>query len=130
MGLYDVCRVLYPYTPLFTHEKWDKNKSTSCPILKSRIDQIWITHEFDVIPVKFLTHSVQMITDSHHSIINTTLNISGFIRNNFKNCVPDQDHDSDYKPQNKRIVDINNITNAQWENFIETLDRELEAWDF
>jgi hypothetical protein len=27
-------------------------------------------------------------------------------------------------------VDISKITNVQWENFTETLDREIEAWDF
>lgn len=82
---------------------------------------------FFIGPVDFLTHSPQMITNSYHSIIYTTLNISGFIRNNFKNCVPDQIHESDYKHQNKRIVDTDKITNAQWKNFIETLKREVEA---
>ncbi|CAB4429024.1 unnamed protein product [Rhizophagus irregularis] len=52
LGLYDVCRALYPDTELFTHEKWDKNKDKSNPISRSRIDQIWITHEADVIPVR------------------------------------------------------------------------------
>ncbi|CAB4416101.1 unnamed protein product [Rhizophagus irregularis] len=132
LGLYDVCRILYPDAELFTHEKWDKNKSKSGPISKSRIDQIWITHEPDVIPVEFSVHSSQMITNSHHSIISTTLNISGFIRNNFRHCVPDQlqDPDLEDKHQNKHIVDFSKITNMQWENFTETLDREIEAWDF
>ncbi|PKK57508.1 hypothetical protein RhiirC2_797897 [Rhizophagus irregularis] len=132
LGLYDVCRSLYPDAEIFTHEKWDKNKSKSGPISKSRIDQIWITHEPDVIPVEFSVHSSQMITNSHHSIISTTLNISGFIRNNFRHCVPDQLQDPDLgdKHQNKRIVDFSKITNVQWENFTETLDREIEAWDF
>ncbi|PKY60566.1 hypothetical protein RhiirA4_431220, partial [Rhizophagus irregularis] len=132
LGLYDVCRSLYPDAEMFTHEKWDKNKSKSGPISKSRIDQIWITHEPDVIPVEFSVHSSQMITNSHHSIISTTIDISGFIRNNFRHCVPDQLQDSDLgdKHQNKRIVDFSKITNVQWENFTETLDREIEAWDF
>ncbi|EXX56414.1 hypothetical protein RirG_216500 [Rhizophagus irregularis DAOM 197198w] len=132
LGLYDVCRSLYPDAEIFTHEKWDKNKSKSGPISKSRIDQIWITHKPDVIPVEFSVHSSQMITNSHHSIISTTLNISGFIRNNFRHCVPDQLQDPDLgdKHQNKRIVDFSKITNVQWENFTETLDREIEAWDF
>ncbi|CAB5394693.1 unnamed protein product [Rhizophagus irregularis] len=132
LGLYDVCRSLYPDAEIFTHEKWDKNKSKSGPISKSRIDQIWITHEPDVIPVEFSVHSSQMITNSHHSIISITLNISGFIRNNFRHCVPDQLQDPDLgdKHQNKRIVDFSKITNVQWENFTETLDREIEAWDF
>ncbi|PKY35831.1 DNase I-like protein, partial [Rhizophagus irregularis] len=113
LGLYDVCRSLYPDAEIFTHEKWDKNKSKSGPISKSRIDQIWITHEPDVIPVEFSVHSSQMITNSHHSIISTTLNISGFIRNNFRHCVPDQLQDPDLgdKHQNKRIVDFSKITN-------------------
>ena len=132
LGLYDVCRSLYPDAEIFTHEKWDKNKSKSGPISKSRIDQIWITHEPNVIPVEFSVHSSQMITNSHHSIISTTLNISGFIRNNFWHCVPDQLQDSDLgdKHQNKRIVDFSKITNVQWENFTKTLDREIEVWDF
>ncbi|CAB5391033.1 unnamed protein product [Rhizophagus irregularis] len=132
LGLYDVCRSLYPDAEIFTHEKWDKNKSKSGPISKSRIDQIWITHELDVIPVEFSVHSSQMITNSHHSIISTTLNISGFIRNNFRHCVPDQLQDPDLgdKHQNKRIVDFSKITNVQWKNFTKTLDREIEAWDF
>ncbi|GBC36358.2 ribonuclease HI, putative [Rhizophagus irregularis DAOM 181602=DAOM 197198] len=102
LGLYDVCRSLYPDAEIFTHEKWNKNKSKSGPISKSRIDQIWITHEPDVIPVEF----------SH--------------------CVPDQlqDPDLEDKHQNKRIVDFSKITNVQWENFTKTLDREIEAWDF
>ncbi|EXX74278.1 hypothetical protein RirG_052600 [Rhizophagus irregularis DAOM 197198w] len=129
LGLYDVCRVLYPDAELFTHEKWDKNKNRSASISKSRIDQIWITYEPDVIPVEFLVHSSQMTTNSHHSIISTTLNISGFIRNNFRHCVPDQLQDPDLH-QDKRIVDISKMTNVQWKNFTETLDREIEAWDF
>ncbi|PKY63224.1 hypothetical protein RhiirA4_450090, partial [Rhizophagus irregularis] len=73
-----------------------------------------------------------MITNSHHSIISTTVNISGFIKNNFRHCVPDQTRDVnlDDRHQNNRIVDISKITNLQWENFTETLDREIEAWDF
>ncbi|CAB4431604.1 unnamed protein product [Rhizophagus irregularis] len=94
LGLYDVCRNLYPDAEMFTHKKWDKNKSKSGPISKSRIDQIWITHEPDVIPVEF------------------------------------SDSDLGDKHQNKRIVDFSKITNVQWENFTETLDREIEAWDF
>ncbi|RGB35208.1 hypothetical protein C1646_759583 [Rhizophagus diaphanus] len=129
LGLYDVCRVLYPDAELFTYEKWDKNKNRSAPISKSRIDQIWITHEPDVIPVEFLVHSLQMITNSHHSIISTILNISGFIRNNFRHCVPDQLQDPDLH-QDKHIVNISKITNVQWKNFTEILDREIEAWDF
>ncbi|CAG8733059.1 11725_t:CDS:2 [Rhizophagus irregularis] len=129
LGLYDMCRVLYLDAELFTHEKWDKNKNRSAPISKSRIDQIWITYEPDVIPVEFLLHSLQMVTNSHHSIISTTLNISGFIRNNFRHCVPDQLQDPDLH-QDKRIVDISKITNVQWKNFTETLDREIESWDF
>ncbi|EXX61820.1 hypothetical protein RirG_167630 [Rhizophagus irregularis DAOM 197198w] len=108
LGLYDMCRVLYPDAELFTHEKWDKNKNKSASISKSRIDQIWITHEPDVIPVEFLVHSSQMITNSHHSIILTTLNISGFIRNNFWYCVPDQLQDPDLH-QDKHIVDIKGV---------------------
>ncbi|EXX62137.1 hypothetical protein GLOIN_2v1775230 [Rhizophagus irregularis DAOM 181602=DAOM 197198] len=38
LGLYDVCRALYPDTELFTHEKWDKNKDKSSPISRSKID--------------------------------------------------------------------------------------------
>jgi len=125
LGLYDMCRALYPDAELFTHEKWDKNKIDQ--ILSQ--NQIWITHEPDVIPVEFLVRSSQMITNSHHSIISTTLNISGFIRNNFRHCVPDQLQDPDLH-QDKRIVDISKITNVQWENFTKTLDREIEAWDF
>ncbi|PKY34085.1 hypothetical protein RhiirB3_453495 [Rhizophagus irregularis] len=109
LGLYDVCRVLYPDAELFTHEKWNKNKNRSAPISKSRIDQIWIIHEPDVISVEFLVHSLQMVTNSHHSIISTTLNISGFIRNNFWHCVPDQLQDPDLH-QDKH--------------------RKIEAWDF
>jgi exonuclease III len=90
IGLYDVCRSLYPDAAIFTHEKWDKSKNESGPISKSRIDQIWITYEPDVIPIEFSVHSSQMITNSHHSIILTTLNISGFIKNNFRYCVPNQ----------------------------------------
>ncbi|CAB4423097.1 unnamed protein product [Rhizophagus irregularis] len=73
-----------------------------------------------------------MITNSHHSIISTTINISGFIKNNFRHCVPDQirDLNLDDRNQNNRIVDISKITNLQWENFTKTLDREIEAWDF
>ncbi|CAB5368916.1 unnamed protein product [Rhizophagus irregularis] len=132
LELYNVCRTLYPDTELFTHEKWDKNKDKSSPISRSRIDQIWITHEADVIPVEFSVHSSQMITNSHHSIISTTVNISGFIKNNFRHCVPDQtwDVNLDDRHQNNHIVDISKITNLQWENFTETLDREIEAWDF
>ncbi|CAB5381639.1 unnamed protein product [Rhizophagus irregularis] len=62
-------------------------------------------------------------------IISTTLNISGFIRNNFRHCVPDQLQDPDLH-QDKCIVDISKITNVQWKNFTETLDREIESWDF
>ncbi|RGB29197.1 hypothetical protein C1646_766911 [Rhizophagus diaphanus] len=80
---------------LFTHEKWNKNKSKSDPISKSRIDQIWITHEPDVIPVEFSVHLSQMVTNSHYSIISTTIDISGFIRNNFWHYVPDQLQDPD-----------------------------------
>ncbi|CAG8777396.1 18140_t:CDS:1, partial [Rhizophagus irregularis] len=132
LGLYDVCRALYPDTELFTHEKWDKNKDKSSHISRSRIDQIWITHEADVTPVEFSVHSSQMITNSHHSIISTTVNISGFIKNNFRLCVPDQTRDVNLvdRHQNNRIVDISKITNLQWENFTETFDREIEAWDF
>ncbi|PKK55727.1 hypothetical protein RhiirC2_801650 [Rhizophagus irregularis] len=132
LGLYDVCRILYSDAELFTHEKWDKNKCKSGPISKSRIDQIWITHEPDVIPVEFLVHLSQMVTNSHYSIISITLNISGFIKNNFRHCVPNQlqDPDLEDKQQNKRIVDFSKITNVQWKNFTETLDREIEAWDF
>ncbi|CAB5378744.1 unnamed protein product [Rhizophagus irregularis] len=90
LGLYDVCRALYPDIELFTYEKWNKNKDKSSPILRLRIDQIWITHEANVIPVEFSVHSSQMITNSHHSIISTTVNISEFIKNNFRYCVPDQ----------------------------------------
>ncbi|RGB22386.1 hypothetical protein C1646_822567 [Rhizophagus diaphanus] len=64
LELYDVCRVLYPDAELFTHEKWYKNKNRSAPISKLRIDQIWITHKSDVIPVEFLVHSSQMITNN------------------------------------------------------------------
>ncbi|PKC54805.1 hypothetical protein RhiirA1_476640 [Rhizophagus irregularis] len=110
LGLYDVCRALYPDTELFTHEKWDKNKDKSSPISRSRIDQIWITHEADVIPVEFSVHSSQMITNSHHNQI--------------------QELNVDDKHKNNRIVNISRITNLQWENFTETLDREIEAWDF
>ncbi|CAG8748869.1 466_t:CDS:2, partial [Rhizophagus irregularis] len=132
LGLYDVCRALYPDTELFTYEKWDKNKDKSRPILRSRIDQIWITHEADIIPVEFSVHSSQMITNSHHSIISTTINILGFIKNNFRHCVPDQiwDLNVDDRHQNNRIVDISKINNLQWENFTETLDREIEVWNF
>ncbi|PKC50102.1 hypothetical protein RhiirA1_487414, partial [Rhizophagus irregularis] len=66
LGLYDVCRALYPDIELFTYEKWNKNKDKSSPILRLRIDQIWITHEANVIPVEFSVHSSQMITNSHH----------------------------------------------------------------
>ncbi|CAB4413088.1 unnamed protein product [Rhizophagus irregularis] len=129
LGLYDVCRALYLDTELFIHEKWNKNKDKSSSISRSRIDQIWITHEADVIPVEFSVHSSQMITNSHYSIISTTINISEFIKNNFRHCVPDQiqDLNLDDKNQNNRIVDISKITNLQWENFTETLDREIEA---
>ncbi|RGB30729.1 hypothetical protein C1646_764929 [Rhizophagus diaphanus] len=132
LELYDICRALYLDTELFTHEKWDKNKDKSSPISRSRIDQIWITHEADVIPVEFSVHSSQMITNSHHSIISTTINISGFIKNNFRHCVLDQirDLNLDDRNQNNRIVDISKITNLQWENFTEILDREIETWDF
>uniref|UniRef100_U9SRU1 Uncharacterized protein n=1 Tax=Rhizophagus irregularis (strain DAOM 181602 / DAOM 197198 / MUCL 43194) TaxID=747089 RepID=U9SRU1_RHIID len=88
-----MCQILYSDAELFTHEKWDKNKNRSASISKSRIDQIWITHEPDVIPVEFLVHLLQMVTNSHH-------------------------------------MDISKITNVQWENFTEILDREIEAWDF
>uniref|UniRef100_U9SLD6 Reverse transcriptase domain-containing protein n=1 Tax=Rhizophagus irregularis (strain DAOM 181602 / DAOM 197198 / MUCL 43194) TaxID=747089 RepID=U9SLD6_RHIID len=74
-----------------------------------------------------------MITNSHHSIISTTVNISGFIiKNNFWYCVLDQiqDLNLDDRHQNNRIVDISKITNLQWENFTEILDRKIEAWDF
>ncbi|RGB26700.1 hypothetical protein C1646_770092 [Rhizophagus diaphanus] len=74
-------------------------------------------------------HVVLEVTNSHHSIISTTLNISGFIKNNFWHCVPDQLQDPDLH-QGKRIVDISKITDVQWENFTETLDRKIEAWDF
>ncbi|CAG8753928.1 4227_t:CDS:1, partial [Rhizophagus irregularis] len=87
----------------------------------------------DVIPVEFSVHSSQMITNSHHSIISTTVNISGFIiKNNFWYCVLDQiqDLNLDDRHQNNRIVDISKITNLQWENFTEILDRKIEAWDF
>ncbi|PKY58148.1 hypothetical protein RhiirA4_429498, partial [Rhizophagus irregularis] len=109
LELYDVCQALYSDTELFTHEKWDKNKDKSRPISRSRIDQIWITHEADVIPVEFSVHSSQMITNSHHSIISTLVNISGFIKNNFRHCVPDQirDLNVDDRHQNNRTVDIN-----------------------
>ncbi|CAG8757856.1 1490_t:CDS:2, partial [Rhizophagus irregularis] len=49
-----------------------------------------------------------MVTNSHHSIISTTLNISGFIRNNFWHCIPDQLQDPDLH-QDKRIVDIKEV---------------------
>uniref|UniRef100_U9V015 Uncharacterized protein n=1 Tax=Rhizophagus irregularis (strain DAOM 181602 / DAOM 197198 / MUCL 43194) TaxID=747089 RepID=U9V015_RHIID len=57
LGLYDVCRILYPDAELFIYEKWDKNKCKTGPISKSRIDQIWITHEPDVIPDSLRTIS-------------------------------------------------------------------------
>uniref|UniRef100_U9TGX9 Reverse transcriptase domain-containing protein n=1 Tax=Rhizophagus irregularis (strain DAOM 181602 / DAOM 197198 / MUCL 43194) TaxID=747089 RepID=U9TGX9_RHIID len=125
LGLYDVCRVLYPDAELFTHEKWNKNKNRSAPISKSRIDQIWITYEPDVIPVEFLLHSLQMVTNSHHSIISTTLNISGFIRNNFRHCVPDQLQDPDLH-QDKHIVDIRDEKNTDGEKIKRRFN---ELWD-
>ncbi|GET53518.1 hypothetical protein GLOIN_2v1775230 [Rhizophagus irregularis DAOM 181602=DAOM 197198] len=113
--------------------KIDHSPSTEQPgsqfLIQLAIDQIWITHEADVIPVEFSVHSSQMITNSHHSIISTMVNISGFIKNNFQHCVPDQirDLNVDDRHQNNRIVDISKINNLQWKNFTETLDREIEA---
>ncbi|CAB5382748.1 unnamed protein product [Rhizophagus irregularis] len=126
---YDVCRILYLDAELFTHEKWDKNKCKTGPISKSRIDQIWITHEPDVIPVEFSVHSSQMVTNSHHSIISTTLNISGFIKNNFRYCVPDQLQDPvlGNKQQNKRDEkytdgeEIKRRFNEIWDNVMSAI---------
>ncbi|PKC64611.1 hypothetical protein RhiirA1_462161 [Rhizophagus irregularis] len=69
LGLYDVCLILYPDAELFTHKKWDKNKNRSAPISKSRIDQIWITHEPDdpdlhqdkrIVGIKRVNYEIQL----------------------------------------------------------------------
>ncbi|UZO10156.1 uncharacterized protein OCT59_001754 [Rhizophagus irregularis] len=45
LGLYDVCRILYPDAELFIYEKWDKNKwdekDTDREEIKRRFNELW-----------------------------------------------------------------------------------------
>lgn len=101
LGMDDVCRLVYLDEPIFTHRQSTHNSTAS----QSCIDHIWISTTDKMALITFENHSTMDITNSHHNIISTRLDVSDAIRNNFQGtCITKQ-----LDPPKKKI-DYDKIT--------------------